>query len=188
MVSSRLKKSIEIIGIILFVLFLGVFIITVLNYSTLKQQVANELVSYGYVALFILCFLFELFPQLLNPIFPMILSFTVGLNFYGCLIIVIISSILGSYLGFSLGKKYGLKLVYMFFEDKQVDKTINFFKKYGKHFMWIAALTPLPYFPVVFGALDISKRDFILWGIIPRTILYLGTATIYLLGFTNFFV
>ena len=55
-------------------------------------------------------------------------------------------------------------------KDKAVNRLTRWINKYGKIVIPIAALSPLPYLPVVIGSMNFSRRNFIIYGLIPRSI------------------
>jgi len=91
-----------------------------------------------------------------------------------------LGSAFGAVVGFSLGKKYGLKLSIGWLGEKKVKKIEHGINTYGKWIVGVAAFSPLPYISIVFGALDMSWRNFILYGMIPRAISFILLA-IYLI-------
>mgnify|MGYP000957820189 CR=1 FL=1 len=57
---------------------------------------------------------------------------------------------------------------------KTLDKAIGFMNVYGKVAILVAAIFPLPYVPMIIGALGVNPRNFSLFGLLPRAV---GLAT-----------
>jgi len=53
---------------------------------------------------------------------------------------------------------------------KSTKKLTYLTNKYGKIVIPIAAVSPLPYLPVVLGTMNLSKRNFIIYGLVPRAL------------------
>jgi uncharacterized membrane protein YdjX (TVP38/TMEM64 family) len=168
-VSNRLKK-IKPIDIITFLFIIFLISISMFSYNSLRQNLTNEFITFGFFGLFLFIVLVELIPQFIGPHIPIILAISTGLNIHLVIIISLLAVIIGSFLGFYLGKKKGLNLMCFLFREKLLVKILNFWDSYGHFFVLFSALTPLPYFPLIFGSLNMSKKDFIIFGMIPRII------------------
>ena len=59
---------------------------------------------------------------------------------------------------------------------KKAERGIN---KKGKIIVAIAAVSPVPYIPMVLGAIKMARKEFILWGILPRSIGIIISAVIF---------
>jgi undecaprenyl-diphosphatase len=110
----------------------------------------------------------ELVPNLLNPYIVLIVGIGSGINVFLAVLLSCAGSAAGSMIGFEVGKKYGLRFVQPFFRQKSLEKIFDFWKKYGKWFVFAAALTPLPYVPLIFGAFGMKRKDFLIFGIAAR--------------------
>ena len=167
---SQIKNKIRSADIIS-ALFLGLLILlSVLAYSFLKQNLTKEFIAYGFFGLFILIFLLEFIPQFLAPQIPIILAISSGLNVHLVIITSIIATTLGSFAGFKFGEKKGITLMCVLFREKTLKKIFKFWNSYGYVFVFFSALTPLPYFPLIFGSLNLKINEFIKFGMIPRAI------------------
>lgn len=166
----KIRRRARVAAIAVFILLVVFALFSYFNYKEIQSGAATGAKNYGLIFVFIAVFLFELIPQIFNAILGVIAASVAGINIHLALITAIIASILGSYLGFKLGKKYGFHLVWAFLEKETIIKTLKFWDKYGKVIVLLGALEPLPYFPLVFGALHMKTKDFILWGMIPRAI------------------
>ena len=122
--------------------------------------------------MFFFAFILDLLPQIISPFLIIAVAIASGFNLTFVLTVVILGSVLGSTLGFYLGKKYGLRVIAPLFSPKILQKIFNFSEKNGKFVLLLSHFTPLPYVPLIFGALEIRKRDFALYGILLRVIIY----------------
>ncbi len=57
-----------------------------------------------------------------------------------------------------------------------MQKVLSLWDRKGAIIVIISAMTPLPYVPLIFGALGLRRKAFLFYGMIPRaiTILLLG--------------
>ena len=175
---EELRRDIEIIDVLIALVLVVLAIISLIYYGPLKEKISAEVEAYGLLGLFLISAFMELIPQIFNPIFPMIVAIAEGFNTHLAIIVTSIGSLCGSFFGFEVGRKYGSNVIFSIFDDDAIFKIENFMKKYGNLFVTIAALTPLPYVPIVFGAFGQKRRDFFIWGIIPRILsfIFLGYA------------
>lgn len=183
--NSGIKKRMKLIEIIVIILFLILCIISLLNYNSLENKTEQTIQNYGFVGLFLITALLEIVPSVLNGVVGLWAATATGMSIHISMLVAIVGSILGSYIGFIIGEKYGFKYVCAMFEKETVDKILKFWEKYGKSFILIAAITPLPYVPIIFGALGLSKKEFVIWGIIPRIFNYIIYGYGFALGFTE---
>jgi uncharacterized membrane protein YdjX (TVP38/TMEM64 family) len=166
--NPKYRKRARIIDALLALILVGFSIFTILNYNSFNSEISQDILLYGEIGLAISVFLLELIPSILNPYLPMIIFMASGGDILNSLIIVSIASVLGCLVGFEIGRKYGWQLICPLFEEKVINKILIFWQKYGKFFVALSAITPLPYFPLVFGTLGLSRRDMWIFGIIPR--------------------
>ena len=85
-------------------------------------------------------------------------------------LIVTISSVAGSYIGYLIGQRWGRQLLNRFAKQKHVSKLEALTTKYGTAGIFIAAFSPIPYkvFGWVAGMGEMDKRSFILAGLFGR--------------------
>ena len=182
---QELKRELEIIDILIAIVIVALAIISLIYYGPLKAQISTQVETYGLIGLFLICALMEFIPQIFNPIFPMIILIVAGFNVHLTILITCISSIVGSITGFEIGRKYGFKYLVAMFEDSSLMKIENFVNKYGKLFVALAALTPLPYFPIVFGSMNFSRKEFFIYGILCRVLGFIFIGYAIHLGFVS---
>jgi len=164
-----MKKSTEIeiftaIGIILF------FAASFFFRSQIKIWIGKEIAIYGLILIFLISALLEFLPQYISPHMLLLQSVLLGVSLTKISGIVIIGSIVGSIVGFEIGKKFGKRVVRNLTSQKNYKKIKEKTEKHGKWVMALAAVSPLPYIPLVFGSLEIKRKEFIYYGVIPRTI------------------
>ena len=169
----RKKTKIKLVDVIAVMFFFFIILISLLGHSFLKQELTKEVIAFGIFGIFVLIFLFEFIPQFIGPHIPIIFGVSSGLNVHLVVVTAIIASIFGSLLGFHLGNKYGVRLMCALFKEKHLKKVLKFWHSYGNVFVFLSALIPLPYFPLVFGSLDMKKKDFIIYGLIVRIISFI---------------
>ncbi len=187
MEKERIRKEIRVMSIALLAIIVIISIYFVWNYGETRQYMANNIINYGLLALFVFVLLIEFLPQLLSPDFVLLWGISLGINVYSAVIVTMVASIIGSMVAFLVGYHYGFHAIAPFFKEKTVNKTVKFWNKYGKWFVIAAGTIPLPipYFPLIFGALRMKKRQFILWGIIPRTLGFIATGIVGYYGFNG---
>jgi membrane protein DedA with SNARE-associated domain len=166
--SRSMQKKVQIIDILISLILIGFSIYSLLNYNSIKSSVVSSVGNYGLAGLFLIIVFLEFVPSVLNPVIATWTGIISGYNVYLVLSLSILASLLGSSLGFAAGKKYGFKYVYLLFEEKTFKKINSFWNKNSRWFVAVAAVTPVPYVPLIFGALKMSWKDFTIYGIIPR--------------------
>ena len=184
--NPKLKREVEIIDIFLLLILVSLCIISLLSYGFYRTEITHYVILYGVLGLFVSIVFIDFFPQfvVLDPYLFLTVSITSGVNIILAVIIASLASILGSTLAFELGRSAGYRMICPLFDMKKIIRVIKFWKKYGKWFVLASVYTPLPYFPLVFGALEMKRRDFWLFGLLPRVIaLALIGYAFYLLGF-----
>jgi len=177
---KKVEKSIKFFDVAIISLMILASIYLILNYDKLMSSASAEIQYYGLWALFGFTFLFEFLPQVISPDYSLLLAIGLGINIYWVVIVTIVASAIGSWWAFIIGYHYGFRAIAPLFGEKQIDGVLRFWGKYGKWFVLAAGIIPLPipYIPVIFGALRMRKRDFILWGIIPRAIGFIATGIV----------
>ena len=85
-------------------------------------------------------------------------------------LVVTLSSVAGSYIGYLLGKHWGRQLLDRFAKQKHVVKLEALTEKYGTLGIFIAAFSPIPYkvFGWVAGMGEMDRRSFIIAGLFGR--------------------
>ncbi|MDP1728687.1 MAG: VTT domain-containing protein [archaeon] len=184
--NPKLKKRIEIISILFAMAVIGFMVFSLINYNSLKVRVESEVQVSGFIGLFFAMFFLELIPQVMNPVLAVLAAITANMNVYFVLIFAVLGSLAGSLSGFWIGKKYGFKYIYALFEEKQVVRVHNFWDKYGKWFVLVSAVSPFPFIPLIFGALHMKWKNFIIYGLIPRIFNFVVPGYLFYLGLWGF--
>ena len=85
-------------------------------------------------------------------------------------LVVTLSSVAGSYIGYLIGQRWGRQLLNRFAKQKHVSKLEALTTKYGTAGIFMAAFSPIPYkvFGWVAGMGEMDKRSFILAGLFGR--------------------
>ena len=89
-------------------------------------------------------------------------------------LVVTLSSVAGSYIGYLIGQRWGRQLLNRFAKQKHVSKLEALTTKYGTAGIFIAAFSPIPYkvFGWVAGMGEMDKRSFILAGLFGRGLMF----------------
>ena len=93
-------------------------------------------------------------------------------NIWTLTISLIVASILGVFVGFWFGKKYGVRLFTRpdsrFFRRENIDKAHRFYQKYGSFTIVLARFVPIvrTFAPIVAGIADMSYQRFVAYNIL----------------------
>jgi uncharacterized membrane protein YdjX (TVP38/TMEM64 family) len=185
--NPKLKQKIKIIDFAVIVLLLAIMILSLWKYQFLNEKITQGAERSGFIMLFFLAFVIEIIPSFFAPIVPLFVNLGAGFSTSLSIFFCVLGSSMGSIFAFTIGKKYGFRYICVLFEPEQWIITNEFLKKYGKIFMLIAAISPLPYLPLLFGAIEIPKKDFLIYGIIPRIIGIITAGVLFKLGIGLFF-
>lgn len=166
-------KTIRLVSALVTVVVLGVLAYGLINIAELDESVYSLIHIYGIPALFGISILLDLIPQLISPVMALGTGIIAGINVHYAIASTILGSVIGSVIGFALGKKYMFDAVYAMASEKSVEKLTTLTNKYGKIIVPLAAISPLPYLPVFLGAINLSKRNFVLYGIVPRVLSFI---------------
>ena len=168
--NPNLSREIEIIDVILISVIILLSFISILSYSVYQIEISDQILSYGKIGIFITTVFLEFIPQFLTPFFIPLVGISSGISLGSALLFSILGSIVGSLLGFEFGRHYGWSIILSLVKKKTAESVFSFWNKYGKLFVFVSAITPLPYVPLIFGALNMSRKDFWIFGILPRVL------------------
>ncbi|MFC1690915.1 YqaA family protein [Nanoarchaeota archaeon] len=173
--NPRNIRIIEVISVIIFLIFMGIFVYVLFNYRQLEVTIKESIGTYGYLALFLSSFLTDLLGQPLSPDVALITGILLGFNIFIVIMIISFGSYLASLMSYSLGITYGEKAVKVIFGFEKYSKWKNFFRRFDKIALALAAMTPVPYVLMcwISGIFRVRIRDFLLFALIPRTIRYI---------------
>ena len=87
-------------------------------------------------------------------------------------LVVTLSSVAGSYIGYLIGQKWGRDVLDRFAKPKHVAKLEALTIKYGNLGIFIAAFSPIPYkvFGWVAGMGEMNKKAFLIAGLLGRSL------------------
>ena len=167
------KKAIKIIVTLVVLITAAILIFSFSSIAFSSQDISYKINRYGLPSLFMISMMLELVPQLISPVVTLSLAIIAGINVYLAIPIAILGSIIGSVISYSIGKKYMFLAVNILAKKESVEKLTTLMNNHGKIIVPIAALSPLPYLSVVIGAMNFSRKNFIIYGLIPRALSFL---------------
>lgn len=172
------KRSLRIIYIGIAVFFVLVFIFSVIFRTYLTSLFDGGLKQYGLLAMLILSLLMEGIPQYVAPQLLAFNAALLGFGFWETLLALYIGSVIGSIIGFEVGFKLKHSVSKAFLNKKSTAKIQRFVEKKGKWAIFLTAISPLPYIPLIFGVLHFKRKHFILLGVLPRIIFFAYMAAV----------
>lgn len=164
------RNAIEFTSIFIAILTLGLLAYSLTNIALLEKESSALIQRYGTPALFTISIFLDLIPQYISPVVILGIAIISGLKIYYAIIATILGSTMGAVLGFIIGKKYLFSIIGVLISDKSTEKLIHLINKYGKIIIPLTAISPLPYLPIIIGAMKFSTRNFIIYGLIPRAL------------------
>ena len=167
---SKTKKVIEFTSVFITLLILSLFAYSITNITSLEKETSSLIQNYGIPSLFIISIFLDLIPQYISPIIILAIAIITNINIYYATIAIILGSTIGSIIGYTIGRKYLHNAVDLLSSRKSTKRIIELTNNYGKIIIPLAAVSPIPYLPIVIGAIQFSKRNFIIYGLIPRAI------------------
>ncbi len=159
------------------------FLLSILNKDFLITKLGNQIEAFGFWWLFFISFLLELIPQYVAPQLFAFNAAILNFSFAPTVTSLYLGSALGSIIGFEIGNKYKTHLSRTFFSDQLVEKIKNKINsKWGKTYLFISAICPIPFIPFIFGILHLKRINFLILGVLPRFFyfLYVGIVAFYL--------
>ncbi len=126
--------------------------------------------SYGVTGLFILSFIESFISPILPDLLliPMALALPQEAVYYAA--IATLGSVLGGFVGYGAGNRFGIPLVKRFVPEGQADKIREWIEKYGGWAVFFAAMAPIPYkfVSISAGVFRISLPVFFLASVLGR--------------------
>jgi len=181
----KLKRELAILDTLIAIILVALCIVSLLAYNFYKEELNREILTYGRFGLIFVTSILEFVPNFLNPYLVLLVGFASGISLFLAVILTCLGSTIGSTLGYELGRKYGWRFVCPLFQEKTLGKILVFWDKHGKWFVAVSALTPLPYVPLVFGALGMKRKDFWIYGVLFRIASFLVVGLGLYLGFIH---
>ena len=151
---------------------IALFVLAIIYRNVLLDNIEFGIASYGLLGLFVLVFLMDFTPQYLSLYFPIVSALLFGFNPFAVLLVSVIGSYAGSILAFEIGKVASKRFIHDVVGRKDYKKVERGMNKWGKWYVLAAAITFLPYIPLVFGALRLNRKNFYLFGVIPTTAMF----------------
>ncbi len=160
-------NPIQIVGFVGFFVVI-VFLLGIVFLNQIKSEISNVVSLYGYPAIFFVALIVEALAQPIGPEVPLISGKVLGLNMVYVSLIVIIGSILATFVNYKIGGFFYDRIC----EDKRCEKYLELYRKYGKYGLFIAAIGPVPYVPFCWfsGAFGMKIDRFVYYGLVPRII------------------
>ncbi len=165
-----LKNRIRILLAAILVVIILLFSISFIFRDEFISLVTVGIDDAGMIMIFFLTVILEIVPQYIAPHILLISAMILGMNMYYALAALLLGSIMGSLIGYELGRVYGTSLVQKMVSQKNMEKTSYLVNKYGVWFILIASFSPVPYLPMVFGSLNMRRKVFLFFGLFPRMI------------------
>ena len=169
---NNIKKIIKITSTLIAAIVIALATYTITNQDIINNQ-SYQIQTYGIYGIFIASFLLDLIPQFASPVIILTAAIFANINITTAVLITILGSTTGSILGFVIGKKYMCKAVNLTISQTTAQKISHLTNKYGKIIVPITAISPLPYLPILLGAMNFSKQNFIIYGLIPRALSFI---------------
>ncbi len=175
--------------IILLLVLVGVILLVYFNLDYFNEVISNYVIKYGLIGVLILSFFADLLEQPIGPEVPASLGVLFGLNLVLVLVFSVIGSYIGSLINYFIGKKYLSFEVKQAFEKGNYKKYHKIFYKYGNLALALAAISPIPWvaFCWLAGSFKMKIRQFVLYGLIPRAVRIL-TIVLFVLYLSAFFM
>ena len=170
MKNNNTIKALKIMSVITAILIIIIIIFSIVNYTLFKKDLSAQIIAYGLPAILLISFLLEALPQITSAHAILLSAILLGVNSYSATIFVTIGAIIASLLSFWLGKIIEIKLLKKLMDEKTIIKVKKQTEKHGKWYATASAISPLPYIPILFAALGMSWKNFLIYGLIPRII------------------
>lgn len=151
-------------------LFIILFILSVVYHTRLENILRSNMSVYGAGFLFFIAFLIELIPNYLSPHLGVINAYVLDISLETTIMFLLLGSITGSVIGFELGKHYGTRLAKHVLAEDKIKQIENILNTKGRWGILFAAISPVPYLPIILGSIKVSRNNFVGFGIIPRSV------------------
>lgn len=159
-------------GLGFWILLILIFVFVILFFVYIKEVISVFVTQYGYLAIFIVSFVTDLLVQPLGPDVPLVLGVVAGLDPWFVFFVVLAGAYLALIAAYYLGKTLGAAGIERLMGKKNFAK-LSKYETGSKWFMFIGALTPVPYIPYLAGLWRFSFIDTIIFVVVPRTLRFL---------------
>jgi len=167
------RAHVHLFALIMLLLFIDLLAVSYFFKEPLTNFIEGELRVYGLFILFVLALVLELVPQYIAPQLFAFNAAILGLGFWETTLSLYAGCFVGSIIGFELGFKYRGKLSRLLFEEDKIENVKEKINNWGRYAILAAAISPVPYVPILFGSLSLSRKNFFIFGLIPRFFYYL---------------
>ena len=177
-----MKKRIKsIIVISLFIIFaVAMTLLVSLNLNYFKVLIEKYIQTFGYFGVLTFSFVLDFLEQPIGPELPISVAILFGLNMWLVVIFAIIGSYSSSMINYYIGKDLLSSRVKNVCDIKGNHKYCRLFSKHGRLALLIASISPVPWvaFCWLSGSFNMKKRDFFVFGLLPRAIRFYTVALI----------
>lgn len=162
----------KIFGIAILLIVVILFIYTWQNRSLLQGKIGDQIETYGLGSIFALSFILDFIPQYVAPQAIVVLAHIVGFSLWKISLVVLLGSFLGSWSAFEIGNqlKSSADILEKLIGRRKIKNFEHQVNKKGKLIVLISSISPIPYIPVVLGMLHFTRRNFVIYGLIPRAV------------------
>ena len=169
---------VKIISLGCFIIFSGFFVLSLFYRESLSGLIDGNLRAYGLLALFLASAVLDGFPQYIAPQLLAFNAALLGFGFLETILVLYFGSALGSIIAFEIGNSVKKKVAYAFFKKKKIKRFEKWINKRGCWIIFLSAISPLPYIPILFGILHVRRKVFLLLGVVPRILFFVAMALI----------
>lgn len=163
-----MKHFYRILAIFITLVIIAATIAGIFYGALLRTEISSEVERYGLAGVFAIAFATDFIPQYISPHFLLTGISVPGISRIWLLIVIIAGSTVGSILGFRLGHKIREHVIEDIFGKRKYEKVRKGMNKHGRWYVALAAVSPLPYIPMIIGSLNMSCKNFFIFGVIPR--------------------
>lgn len=146
-----------------------IFLLVVIFFIYIRQAIADFVAQYGYLAIFVTSVITDMLVQPIGPDLPLVLGVLSDLNPGVVLLMVLLGAYVALGISYYLGKTLGAAGIEKIMGKKNFAK-LSRYETGSKWFMFIGALTPVPYVPYFAGLWQFSFVDTLIFVVLPRTL------------------
>jgi len=158
-----MKIILKIISVFFALILILLFVVSIFYQSALIGFFQAKMKTYGFSSLFIASFILESVPQYVAPQLLVFVAAFLKFPFFETVLFLYLGSLSGSIISFEIGKQWKKQILSGFFNKNRQIKTHDFMGNRGKWWVLLTSISPLPYLPLVFGALNLSRKKFIIY-------------------------
>ncbi len=164
------RKRLQELGIGFWIFILLTLVLGVAFAINIQYMIDMLISKYGLIAIFLLSFVTDVLVQPVGPDVPLAIGILAGIsNKWIILGIVLLGSYAALLFAYIIGYKIGFNGIEMIVGKKTSKKIIES-PHYGLWFLFIGALTPVPYVPYLAGMWKISFKEVMIYVVFPRTL------------------